>query len=212
VSSSADAASRGGTNAGSANAGSANAGGTNAGGTNAGGTTGTGAQSPAGASPAGGSSAWGLLSAGETGAALAAFAEQAQAQPQAGEPKVGYALAAAAGGDLERGVWAMRRAFRMDPEGVQYVELDEASRRRVAELAERYGRTPPPGLGAADAAFMQGALAYLLGDHAAAERALDEAGESTSARNLGRLLGAGDAPPAPEAQAQPSGSGESVGY
>ena len=38
---------------------------------------------------------------------------------------MGYALAIASNGNLERAIWAMRRAFRIDPDALHYLQLDE---------------------------------------------------------------------------------------
>jgi len=143
--------------------------------------------------------AWALLSSGQPFAALQAFATVAQADPRNGVPKVGYALAAALSGDAGRAVWAMRRAFRIDPDGLRYVEIDADLSARVQDLLAQYGESHAT----ADEAFMAGALHFLLGDGpasgAAVKAAIDRGDESESTRQLQRLvqeLGA-DAPDTP---------------
>ncbi|MBI2509683.1 MAG: hypothetical protein HYV99_06905, partial [Betaproteobacteria bacterium] len=123
---------------------------------------------------------------------LANFAVEAESNPTRGVPKVGYALAAAAGGDLGRGVWAMRRALRINPRSVEYIVIDDRLRPQVEQLASRYQQDlesagPDPG-----SAFMLASLRYLLSDTEAArnsiEQALQGGDRSDSARNLKQLI------------------------
>ncbi|MGH8594995.1 MAG: hypothetical protein ACREV3_14435, partial [Gammaproteobacteria bacterium] len=59
---------------------------------------------------------WDLLASRRYGEALRGFEAVAQQNPRWGEPEIGYALASASLGNLSRGVWAMRRAYRLDRE------------------------------------------------------------------------------------------------
>jgi len=84
------------------------------------------------------SAAWELLAAGDNSAAVTTFIEEITKDPTAGAPKLGYALAMAAGGDLEKGTWALRRAFEIDPEGASDVMLSGKHRSVVEGVTEKY--------------------------------------------------------------------------
>jgi len=144
--------------------------------------------------------AWNLLAAGRYDDALSRFAIKAQSNPRRSAPKTGYALAAAGVGDTARGVWAMRRAFRIDPDGVEYVRVDEKLRPRVETLLRRYEADLRGPNHHADSAFMVASLHYLLGDYEAArttlQQAVDYGDRNTSAANLERLLSQHEAPSA----------------
>lgn len=138
------------------------------------------------------SSGWGLLSRGQVQAALDIFSSEARNYPAAGIPKAGYALAAAASGDLTKGVLAMRDAFRIDPDALQYLKLDEKLLSLVDVLIEKYEYLLQPGNRYPDEAFMVSALNYLKGDFIAAHHALGQAlaygDKSPELGNLHRLV------------------------
>lgn len=141
---------------------------------------------------------WGLLAQGRAADAVSVFAAAAAAHPDAGGPKAGYAIAQAMKGDLPTGVWAMRRALRVDPVSLDYVAVDEALRPRLRAVIERYAAnrlgTPTQRV---DGAFMVAALSYMLRDTQRARSALatsSELGDATrSIRNLQLLLEEADA-------------------
>ncbi len=141
---------------------------------------------------------WARLADGHYSRALSIFAAETGSNPTNGGPKVGYALSAAAGGDLRRGVWAMRRALRIDPDSMHYVTVDEPLRRRVEYLVTQYQNNPGNTLDATESAFMLASLHYLLRDIASARTAIDVAvanGErSPSTTNLARLIDGGLTP------------------
>ena len=134
---------------------------------------------------------WRLLASGDAEAAREQFARAAEFAPGRGEFEVGYALAAAASGDMNQGIWAMRRAFRVDPDGVSELAGDE----RVVTTAERLLRQYAYALENAaenpDAAFMVAALLYLLNEtdqaREAIEKAIAQGDRTPSTENL-RLL------------------------
>ena len=84
------------------------------------------------------SDAWKLLAGGENVKAAEMFVEEIGKDEKAGAPKLGYALAIAAGGDLDKGTWALRRAFEIDPEGTSDVMLSGKLRTVVEKLTEQY--------------------------------------------------------------------------
>jgi hypothetical protein len=118
---------------------------------------------------------WTLLVEGRPSDALRAFGRQATNNPAKGGPKVGYALAAASSGDLNRGIWAMRRALRIDPAALHYIMLDAALRPTVSELIARYASEAERSTSSREAAFMLASLYYLNGDADAARASLSTA-------------------------------------
>ena len=141
---------------------------------------------------------WARLAEGRYSQALAIFAAEASNRPNAGRPKVGYALSTAAGGDLRRGVWAMRRALRIDPESMHYMTLDAPLRARVTQIVTRYRDNAGPAVRNADAAFMRASLHYLLGDMDSARAAIDlavaDGGSGSGTGDLKRLIDADRTP------------------
>ncbi len=137
---------------------------------------------------------WARLAEGRYSQALSIFAAETSDRPNAGRPKVGYALSTAASGDLRRGVWAMRRALRIDPESMHYMTVEEPLRSRVVQLITRYRDNAGPAVHNAEAAFMLASLHYLLGDTDSARTAIDQAvadgDRSSSTGNLKRLIDA----------------------
>jgi len=133
-------------------------------------------------------SGWQHLAEQRFESALRAFAAQALEDPENGVPKVGYALAAASAGDLERGVWAMRRAMRIGPDSLHYLDIDEHLRAVVERLIERYRPARD-----ADGSFMVASLAYVAGDEQTARSslaaALEAGDDAPSTTNLRSLLG-----------------------
>lgn len=136
--------------------------------------------------------AWASLAEGHYARALAAFADEASSHPNQGRPKVGYALSAAANGDLVRGVWAMRRALRIDPDAMHYVAVDGALRQRVEQLIAHYVEGADDALDDAEVTFMLASLYYLLRESESAKNAIKVAlagdGASLSTTNLGRII------------------------
>ncbi len=135
---------------------------------------------------------WARLAEGRYSQALSIFAAEASNRPNAGRPKVGYALSTAACGDLRRGVWAMRRALRIDPKSMHYMTIEEPLRPRVVQLITRYRDSAGPAVRNAEAAFMLASLHSLLGDTDSARTAIDRAvadgDHSSGAGNLKRLI------------------------
>ncbi|MCH8846886.1 MAG: hypothetical protein IIC11_09165, partial [Proteobacteria bacterium] len=116
----------------------------------------------------------------------------AESNPKAGIPKVGYALAIAASGDLSRAVWAMRRAFRIDPDSLHYLQLDEANQGIIDTLIDKYHYSVNQEDEFSDEAFMVSALNYLKHDYIASRgavgHAINNGDRSTSAHNLQKLI------------------------
>ncbi len=135
---------------------------------------------------------WRLYGEGNTYDALRAFAQAASDDPEDSVAKVGVGLAAAETGDLARGVWSMRRAFRVDPGGVRYVPVDRRIAGRIRALLSAYRKDARQPANRIDHSFMLAALHYLLDEEGAASdevRLAREYGDrSNSANNLEKLL------------------------
>ena len=137
-------------------------------------------------------SGWPRITEGKYTDALAIFTREANLHPTRGVPKVGYALSAALSGDSKSGVWAMQRAFIIDPSSIEYIRLDERLRARIEELIEHYQGRVVGSDRIEGAEFMVASLHYLLGDSTAARTAIDvtlgDGGRAASTRNLRGLL------------------------
>lgn len=138
---------------------------------------------------------WRLLAQNRATEALNFFAGQAGRYQKEGAPKVGYALSTAMQGDLNRAAWAMRRAFRIDPNSLHYINIEQPLRISMGNLIAEYNARLdyPDGSGNADSVFMIAALNYLLHDEIAARKAIEEAvgkagDNSQSALNLYNLV------------------------
>ena len=138
------------------------------------------------------SEGWSLLASGRHPEALRAFASEAASHPKQGIPKLGYALSAAASGNLSQGVWAMRRALRIDPDSLHYVTIDDQLRPLIQRLTQDYQRSLQHNAHDRDAALMLASLHYLLRDAGQAnvivERAIAEGDQTGSVVYLKRLI------------------------
>ncbi|MFQ5351897.1 MAG: hypothetical protein ACE5D3_02355 [Candidatus Binatia bacterium] len=136
--------------------------------------------------------AWLWLAGGRVGEAQNEFARQAERNPRAGAPKAGYSLAVALGGNMDRAVWAMRRAFRIDPDSLRYLLIEERLRPKLRRLVDEYSARVDSRDPAVDSAFMVAALRYIMHDDGGARSAIDRAiadGDlSQSSANLRRLV------------------------
>jgi hypothetical protein len=71
---------------------------------------------------------WNALSGGNAGFALDIFAIQSQEDMGNGVPRIGFALAAAANGELDRGARAMRKAISIDPDALNSIQMTDELR------------------------------------------------------------------------------------
>lgn len=138
---------------------------------------------------------WRLLAQNSPKEALDVFAVQAGQRPQDGVLKVGYALSAAMQRDLNKAAWAMRGAFRIDPDSLHYLKIDASLRSSIDTLLDEYHNQLNYAQGNRhfDVAFMIAALNYLIHEidaaRAAIEESVDKLGDNTpSAINLQRLV------------------------
>ncbi len=135
---------------------------------------------------------WDLLARGEASRALRVFAVLSEASPDRVLPMIGLALASGLAEDDRQAVWAMRRAFARDADGISSFPQGVPPAEVVRRLEARYLRRIERDYADVDAHFMLGALAYLRQDM---ERALvgvahaeDHRDRSRSVRELRRVV------------------------
>ena len=132
---------------------------------------------------------WRLLAAGQPVSALREFAVDVERDLSNGVHKVGYSLAAASAGDLSRGIWAMRRAYRIDPASARAVDVrqfDKRLVRAVQRVKSDYQRYAERRSGEAGPSFMLASLHYLSGDNGQAQQEIELAqrrGDRTASAN-----------------------------
>jgi len=80
------------------------------------------------------SSGWDYFAHGEYDRAQQVFGSEAEANPQAGLPKLGYALSVAISGNLDRGVWGMKRVYRFGPEALNFIPTNEQIVDKIEEF------------------------------------------------------------------------------
>ncbi|MDX1515138.1 MAG: hypothetical protein R3174_15480 [Gammaproteobacteria bacterium] len=119
-----------------------------------------------------GGDGWALLREGRAREAQAAFGGAAARQPRDGGVKAGFAIAAAASGELEMAAWSMRRALKVDAKALAHLPVDESLSRTLLTLIDEFAISEGGRVEMRDAAFMRAALHYLLGEPGAARRAL----------------------------------------
>jgi len=115
------------------------------------------------------SAAWELLAAGKNQQAIETFVQEISLNDKAGAPKLGYALAMAASGDLTKGTWALRRAFDIDPEGTSDVMLSGKLRSVLESITEKYVVNAETNGVTKDNSFTLATLFMLQGDIEGAE-------------------------------------------
>jgi hypothetical protein len=126
---------------------------------------------------------------GDASGALHRFSTAARANPSSGVPKVGYALAAAELGRLEKAAWAMRRALRVDPDALRYASEYLLPQYAVDHLIGSYKNSGGYRNQEVDAYFMLAALAYIQDEHEASKDWIYKSGDNTaSTRNLVGLI------------------------
>ncbi|MBI4006789.1 MAG: hypothetical protein HY356_08970 [Gammaproteobacteria bacterium] len=131
---------------------------------------------------------WDALTERNISKAIDIFAVQSQQDLYSGIPRVGFAIAAAANGELDRGISAMRKAVSMDPAAMNYIQLNKELDEMIYFMNEDYKLALQDNESQFDLSFMVAALSYLQRDYATANDALAESDRSQSADNLRKLL------------------------
>ena len=101
---------------------------------------------------------WSMLASGNNQAALQYFGDRASRNTLAPEPKVGYAFAATAAGDVTTGAWAMRRALALDPNVIRNLHNKETMQGAIAQLAGQLHESLKVNPNQPDAGFVLAAL------------------------------------------------------
>lgn len=130
---------------------------------------------------------WDWLAKGNASYALDIFAIQSQQNMNSGIPKVGFAIAAATNGEMDRATRAMRKAIRLDATALDKININNI-RSRIETLSEDYKLMLNNNENNPDNSFMVAALSYLQQDYAIAGNLIAEDDHSQSANNLRELI------------------------
>ena len=130
---------------------------------------------------------WDWLAKGNAGYALDIFAIQSQQNLNSGKPKVGFAISAAAMGEKDRAIRAMRKAVRIDADALDSIDINTVQA-TVEKLTEDYQTNINHNPVDTDNAFMAATLSYLQRDYVTANTLIAENDQSQSANNLRELL------------------------
>ncbi|MCG8379039.1 MAG: hypothetical protein MI865_06150 [Proteobacteria bacterium] len=132
------------------------------------------------------SEGWDWLAKGNSGYAIDIFAIQSQQNLYSGVPKIGFAIAAANNGEIERSIRAMRRAIRTDPESLNKLPISHEHRFAIREFPIKDKLITNKEND--DNAFMLAVLSYLQQDYIVANSYITDADHSQSTTNLRRLI------------------------
>jgi len=130
---------------------------------------------------------WDWLAKGNAEYALDIFAIQSQQNLNSGIPKVGFAIAAATNGNMDRATRAMRKAIRVDATALNNININNI-KPTIEILSENYKLNLNTNKNNIDNAFMIAALSYLQQDYETASNIISENDQSQSAINLRELI------------------------
>ena len=130
---------------------------------------------------------WGWLAKGNASYALDIFAIQSQQDMNSGIPRVGFAIAAATNGEMDRATRAMRKAIRIDANALDKININNI-RSKIETLSEDYKLMLKNNKNNPDNFFMVATFSYLQQDYATAGNLIAEDDHSQSANNLRELL------------------------
>lgn len=130
---------------------------------------------------------WDWLVKGNADYALDIFAVQTQQNLNSGIPKIGFALAVASNGEMERATRAMRKAVRIDAAALDIINSRQIES-TLADISENYRQSLSNHQSNPDTAFMLATLAYLQKDYTSARKIILENDHSQSANNLRKLI------------------------
>jgi tetratricopeptide (TPR) repeat protein len=129
---------------------------------------------------------WERLSRGNVETALDIFAVQSQQNLNSGKYKIGFALAAAAKGEKQRAILAMRKAVRIDIAALDSIYIHELES-NIRNIVEDYKSSINKSQNKKDIAFMIATLSYLQKDYETARLYINESDQNLST-NLVRSL------------------------
>ena len=131
---------------------------------------------------------WDALTQRNISKAMDIFAVQSQQDLYSGIPRVGFAIATAANGELDRGIRSMRKALRIDPAALDYIRLNDALDELIYFMNEDYKLALQDNEDKVDLSIMISALSYLQQDYATANDTIADSDQSESANNLRKLI------------------------
>ncbi|MCA9295244.1 MAG: hypothetical protein KC983_01980, partial [Phycisphaerales bacterium] len=131
---------------------------------------------------------WDLLVQGRIHAAVNVFIEETTMYPGHATPRVGFALCAALQHDDDAAIWAMKRAFSIDPETLLRFAGSDDLNEEIHGLMTHYVARVTADEDDRDAQFMVAALHFLLGDNDASGTNIDAVLASGTGRNASRQL------------------------
>jgi hypothetical protein len=135
---------------------------------------------------------WNELRSNSPVRAADTFGALASSNLDEGLPKIGFSLASAMVEEDRTAAWAMRRAFRIDPDRIMYAPIDDKLTERIDSLLYRYNMLATQRDNDNDALFMVASLSFLVGQtddaRAAAEELYDRGDRSIEVNNLLNLL------------------------
>jgi hypothetical protein len=126
---------------------------------------------------------WDSLAEGNANYALDIFAIQSQQNLDSGIPKIGFAIAAAKNGELERAIRTMRKAIRVDAAALDQIDVINI-KPTIEALSKDYEFSSYNN----DNAFMLATLSYMQKDYGSASAMISEKDHSESANNLRALI------------------------
>ena len=130
---------------------------------------------------------WDWLAKGNADYALDIFAIQSQQNLNSGVPRVGFAIAAAANGEMNRATRAMRKAIRVDADALDKINIINI-KPTIETLTENYQSISSNNKNNTDNAFMVSVFSYLQQDYSAANNFIAGNDQSQSANNLRKLI------------------------
>lgn len=134
---------------------------------------------------------WQNLKHQNTRNAMKIFAIQSQQNPASGKTRIGFALSAAANGELERGIWSMRKALTSEPTALSTLQIDSQINSIIEQLRSQYRDHVFAAESRQHQAFMLSALSYLQGDLDSADNHIHLADDSLPSNNLRVLINSG---------------------
>ena len=131
---------------------------------------------------------WEALNNGNHQTAMRIFAIQSQQAPGNGIPKIGFALSAAATGELERGIWSMQKALKYDPYSLTNVSFADESKLLLDDIHSKYQQKSESTSNREYYYFMMATISYLNNDMETARKELSLSGDDKSTLNLAKLI------------------------
>ncbi len=118
--------------------------------------------------------------------AMRIFAIQSQQNLSSGVPKIGFALATAANGELERGIWSMQRALKQDPNALEKIRAHNHSKQLLNQIHFSYEQSAQ--LDNQQSHFMMAAISYMNNEFMMAAEEISLGGNDLSTNKLATII------------------------